>query len=88
MSNQNLIGKITLRDETVLFGGMLLRYRLLLSEGAEERFSVRISKGEEATETGVGNEISAALDCYFALLRGRVTPCALPDIMCDWNRNA
>ena len=75
--------RLTLEEETVSFGGLLLNYQLLVSNGRESRFLVRITSGEEQMEAGLGNQVTSALKLYHALVRGRVTPCGLLDVMAD-----
>lgn len=74
---------IILAQETVHFGGMILDYRLVAYQSRTERFRIRITSGEERVESTVGNDIEAAVRAYRAVLRGRVTPCGLKDIMYD-----
>lgn len=72
-----------LEEETVSFGGMLLNYQFLVSDNAERRFLVRISSGAESAETVLGIRISPALKLYHAIVRGRVTPCCLAEVVSD-----
>lgn len=74
---------IVLAQETVRFGGMLLDYRLVASTSETDRFQIQISTGAEQAESGAGSDIEAALRAYRAVLRGRVTPCGLADVMYD-----
>ena len=82
----NTEGAITLAEETISFGGMLLEYRLLVRNTYADRFRILITSGSERAEGGLGNEIGTALDCYRLVVDGRVTPCALEDVMYDLNR--
>ena len=75
--------KLTLEEETVSFGGLLLNYQLLVCNGGESRFCVRITSGGEQMEAELGNQVTPALKLYHAIVRGRVTPCGLPDVMAD-----
>ena len=75
--------KLTLEEETVSFGGLLLNYRLLVCGGEKSRFLVRITSGGEQMEAELGNQVTPALKLYHAIVRGRVTPCGLPDVMAD-----
>ena len=77
---------ITLAEETISFGGMMLEYRLLACETYHDRFRIRVTSGQEQIETGVGSEIGSALDCYRAVVHGRVTPCCLQEVMCDLSK--
>lgn len=74
---------ITLAQETVRFGGMILDYRLNAYPSRIERFRIRITSGDECAESTIGNDIDAALRIYRAILHGRVTPCGLDDVMYD-----
>lgn len=76
-------GSIVLAQETVRFGGMLLDYRLVAGASETDRFQIRISNGAERAESNAGSDIEAALRAYQAVLRGRVTPCGLADVMYD-----
>ena len=81
---QNCNGcQLTLEEETVSFGGMLLKYQFLACNGAELRFMVRIVSGQERMEAVLGNRIDPALKLYRAIVRGRVTPCGLQDVVSD-----
>lgn len=77
---------ITLAEETVSFGGMMLQYRLLAKETYQDRFRIRVTSGQEQTEASVGSDISSALNSYRAVVNGRVTPCCLHDVMYDLSR--
>ena len=74
---------LTLTEETVAFGGMILEYRLLVSDTSAGRFRIRISKSDERSEFVIGNDIDVAMRIYHAVVRGRVTPCALQDVLGD-----
>lgn len=76
-----------LEEECVLFGGMLLRYRLEKEResGSDSGFSVRVNLGNEECVASLGSNLSFALDCYRMLVCGRVTPCTLNDVVEDWN---
>lgn len=74
---------IVLAEETVRFGGMILDYRLAAYPSRNERFRIRITSGDERAESAIGNDIEAALRAYRAILRGRVTPCGLEDVVYD-----
>ena len=75
--------RVTLEEETVSFGGMLLNYQLLVSGGEGSRFRVRVAAGEEHMEAELGNQVTSALKLYHAIVRGRVTPCGLADVVAD-----
>ena len=64
----------------------MLEYRLLACDTYADRFRVQITSGQEQSESGLGNEIGSALETYRAVVNGRVTPCALDDVMYDQNR--
>lgn len=75
--------QLTLEEETVSFGGMLLKYQFLVRNGAELHFVVRVILGQEHVEAALGNRIDPALKLYRAIVRGRVTPCGLQDVVSD-----
>ena len=75
--------KLILEEETVSFGGLLLNYQLLVYNGEGSRFRVRITSGGEQMEAELGNQVTPAIKLYHAIVRGRVTPCGLPDVMAD-----
>ena len=75
--------KLTLEEETVSFGGLLLNYQLLVCNGKGSRFRVRVASGGEHMEAELGNQVTPALKLYHAIVRGRVTPCGLPDVIAD-----
>lgn len=70
-----------LEQETVAFGGMLLEYRFWLASGSEERFRVSVTLGSESAEYGLGDRLAPALERYRLLVRGRVTPCCLQEVL-------
>lgn len=75
---------IVLTEENVCFGGMLIRYRLAVQNGAKnERFRLTIAKGEECCTADAGDDLFFAVDAYQKIVRGRVTPCTLEDVMAD-----
>ena len=79
--------ELVLAEETVNFGGMLLRYRLLAGDSESDRFWVLITKGRERSTAGLGNDINRALRFYNMVVGGRVTPCGLQDVMYDLNQS-
>ena len=74
---------MTLEEETVLYGGMLLTYQLLVCNCAAERFKLRILSGNERSEAALGNVVEDALRLYRIIVQGRVTPCTLYDVLSD-----
>ena len=78
---------VTLAEETISFGGMLLEYRLLVRNTYADRFRVTVALGEERAESGVGNDIEAALGRFRSVVHGRVTPCTLSEVLCDLCRS-
>ena len=72
-----------LADETILYGGMLLRYRLIDTEDAAGRFHLIAANGAECAKISVGDDICFAADCYRSVRDGRVTPCALEEVVAD-----
>ena len=72
-----------LADETRLFDGMLLRYRLIDAEDAAGRFRLSAAHGAECAEVSVGEDICFAADCYRSVRDGGVTPCTLGEVAAD-----
>ena len=73
---------ITLYEDHVYFGGMQLTYRLLLLPGeVMNDYSISISLGKETCEAEAGNDLLLAIEHYQRIREGRVTPCALDDVM-------
>ena len=72
-----------LEEETVSFGGMLLKYQFLVCNHDDLRFRVSVDSGKEHVEATLGNRIDPALKLYHAIVRGRVTPCGLNDVVSD-----
>ena len=72
-----------LEEETVSFGGMLLKYQFLACNNYDLRFHVRVDSGKEHVEATLGNRLDPALKLYRAIVRGRVTPCGLHDVVSD-----
>ena len=72
-----------LADETILYGGMLLRYRLIDTDDATGRFHLLAANGAECAEISVGDDIGFATDCYRSARDGGVTPCTLGDVVAD-----
>lgn len=86
-TEQSAPNGILLKEETVSFGGMLLEYRLMVCNTYADRFRIRVQKGEERAEYSLGNDVEEAIRRYRAVVRGRVTPCGLEDVMlelCKW----
>ena len=77
---------MTLEEETVIFGGMLLTYQLLICNSSTDRFRLRIRSGEERSEVALGSRVELALRLYRTVVRGRVTPCGLPDVISELSR--
>ncbi len=73
---------IILCEDHVYFGGMQLRYCLLLIPGEMmHRYIISISMGEEICEAEAGNDLLGALGHYRRIREGCVTPCGLDDVM-------
>ena len=73
---------ITLCEDHVYFGGMQLTYRLLLLPGeVMHDYSISISLGKETCEAEAGSDLLLAIEHYQRIREGRVTPCALDDVM-------
>lgn len=79
--NQCNACRMVLEEETVRYGGMILEYRLLICRKRIDRFRIRITQGEESAEYGIGDRLEAALERYRLLVRGRVTPCCLREVL-------
>ncbi len=75
--------QLTLEEETVSFGGMLITYQFLVCNRDDLRFCVRVDSGKEHVEASLGNRLDPALKLYHAIVRGRVTPCGLHDVVSD-----
>ncbi len=75
--------KRILTEETVAFGGMLLRYRLVETSDPVARFRLCAANGAETAEAPLGNDLCFAADCYRAARNGRAMPCTLSDIVED-----
>ena len=76
--------KLILQEETVGFGGMVLRYQLLVCPEGTDRFRIRVTLGEESDECWIADRIEHALERYRLLVRGCVTPCCLREVLDDW----
>ena len=83
-SHNCTVCQLTLEEETVSFGGMLLKYQFAVCNGDSLRFLVRITSGQEQMEAILGNRIDPSLKLYHAIVRGRVTPCGLHDVVTDY----
>ena len=82
---QNIsLEKIILDEETVSFGGMLLNYQFAVCSNDSPRFYVRVAIGQEHMEAPLGDRIDPSLKLYHAIVRGRVTPCGLHDVVADY----
>ena len=73
--------RMVIEEEAVRYGGMILQYCLLICKGEAERFRIRVSVGVEAAEYGIGDCLDTALEYYRILVRGRVTPCCLGEVL-------
>lgn len=75
--------QLILEEETVSFGGMLLKYQFAVCNGKDLHFLVRVASGREQVEAPLGDRIDPSLKLYRAIVRGRVTPCGLHDVVTD-----
>ena len=84
-SSEPLItGCMLLTEEHVYFGGMHLTYQLIAqSEKGWNHYRIRILKSEESDEAELGPDLLRAIDRYWMIVRGTVTPCALQDVIQD-----
>ena len=83
MREESFETAFTLTEETVGFGGMLLEYSLLGYPVRADRFRICVLLGSERAEFSVGNNLERALRIYRTVVRGRVTPCGLSDVLQD-----
>lgn len=73
---------ISLTEDNVYFGGMNLRYRLLVCAGGGlSRFHIHVCKDEEFDEVDVGTDLARALSYYQSIVCGIVTPCTLKEVL-------
>lgn len=71
-------------EDTVRYGGMLLKYSLGVHCRADGRsFEILVVNGDERCSCQVGEDLLFATDCYRSLLWGRVTPCSAQDVIED-----
>ena len=82
MEQKGCVGcRMVVEEETVRYGGMLLQYHLLICKDEAERYRIRVSLGEETAEYCIGDRVEVALERYRKLVRGRVTPCCLGEVL-------
>ena len=75
---------VSLKEDTVCYGGMVLFYRLLANtKEQDEKFWIEVAKIPEVHLCGVGNDLLVALDCYRKIVDGAVTPCTLEEVVDD-----
>ena len=82
---QSIPMSMILTEELVQFGGMQLKYSLLVRESVpHNRFEIRIVKDDEVMTVRAGDRLEYALECYHKVVGGIVTPCTLEDVMRDF----
>ncbi len=80
----NACNSITLTEESRYFGGMNLKYQLLLRVGNPfHHFYIRVEKDGEFDCADAGMDLEKALQYYQKIVFGAVTPCALQDVLAD-----
>lgn len=73
---------IALTEDHVCFGGMRLKYSLLVTpENCLPHYRIRACLGIESDEVEVGNDLFKALECYRRVVEGVVTPCTLEEVL-------
>ena len=69
--------ELLVRD-TVTVAGLRPRYYLWRDAG---NYRVEVQLGREWAEENLGEDLILAVDCYRAIRKGGVTPCALSDVV-------
>ena len=84
MAQKQSVCAMVLKEEHVYFGGMGLTYRLSARsiEGVCQ-YSIGVGFGSEYREMDVGQDLELAVTYYRSIVSGRVTPCALEDVLQD-----
>ncbi len=73
---------VALTEESVYFGGMNLKYQLLLYAGnLWNRFFIRVMRDGECCVADAGADLTRAFAWYQDVVRGSTTPCALTEVM-------
>ncbi len=75
-----------LREEEGFAGELFCTYRLLVRR--ERLFYVSITMGDEEAHAAVGEDFLAAVRIYDSVVRGRVTPITLGDVVQDMRGGA
>ena len=77
--------KVLLVSDTVKIKGLRPRYYLWRDAG---NYRVEVQLGREWAVEDLGEDLTLAVDCYRALRKGGVTPCALSDVVAElvWKR--
>ena len=70
--------KVLLVSDTVKVKGYRPRYYLWRDAG---NYRVEVQLGREWAEEDLGGDLTFAADCYRAIRKGGVTPCALSDVV-------
>ncbi len=84
MDQKQSVCAMVLKEESVYFGGMGLRYRLSArSADGICQYSIGVGLGCEYCEMGVGQDLELAITYYHRIVQGRVTPCSLGDVLQD-----
>lgn len=76
------VPSVALTEEHVYFGGMNLKYQLLLCAGELwNRFFIRVTRDGECCMADAGVDLTRAVAWYQDVVRGSTTPCALSEVM-------
>ena len=70
-----------LQEKTLAIAKRPCTYRLFVSTGCFPQYYVALSSLQEGCEACVGNSQAMAEILFLTLVRGRVTPCTLPDVL-------
>lgn len=70
--------KVLLVSDTVRVKGYRPRYYLWRDAG---NYRVEVQLGREWAVEDLGEDLTLAVDCYRAIRKGGVTPCALADVV-------
>ena len=69
-----------LAERTAYAARMSLRYRLERENG----FWISVTSGTDTARAYLGSDLETAWSLFCACERGRVTPCTLEDVCCDF----
>lgn len=77
---------LLLCKDSILIGSEPAEYRLY-AHGKQEMYVFCLRLGRERKVLAVGNDIAYALSFYKLMLKGKVTPCTLEDILEDFGED-